>query len=339
MKKGIFFSFLLFLLLSSCKQESNLLLLPKETPITGIDYTNELYMSYPLGIDVIKDKLLILMHKSENVLYIMNANNGLVVNKIGVIGGGPGEFVQPRYLGYDYSNIYLYDLRQKKVRSYEWNAIDKGEDLPKIEGIHQKDKDITILDGQILNGDYFVGNSIVGLPKPIVVLDKEMNVVNNVGEVPDREHRNRALTTYGGVIDSYENKFVFAMSSLGYIAYYEQQPDGECILLWEHYLEEPIYRGNQLDLKQLKLAFPDVKMTKNYVFCSYFGERLTRDKLKTLKPRNLLVFDHQGNLLKNLRSERSLGKFTVSEDEKTVYAATEEPEVAIIRFDISNILK
>ena len=53
----------------------------------------------------------------------------------------------------------------------------------------------------------------------------------------------------------------------------------------------------------------------------------------------MLVFDHQGNLLKNLRSERSLARFTVSEDEKTIYAATQEPEVAIIRFDISNILK
>ena len=331
--------FLLFLLLISCKQESKLLALPEETPITGLDYTNELYMSYPLSVDIIKDKLLILMHKSDNVLHIVDTDNGLVVNKIGVMGGGPGEFLQPRYLGYDHSNIYLYDLRQKKVRSYKWNAIEKGEDLPKIEGIHQKDKDITILDGQILNGNYFVGNSILGLSKPIVIFDKEMNVVNNVGEIPDSEHENTALTTYGGVIDCYENKFVFAMSSLGYIAYYEQRPDGKSNLLWEHYLEEPMYKGNQLDIKQLKLAFPDIKMTKNYIFCSYFGERLTREKLKTLKPRNILVFDHQGNLLKNLRSKRSLGKFTVSEDEKTIYAATEEPEVAIIRFDISNLLK
>ena len=171
-----------------------------------------------------------------------------------------------------------------------------------------------------------------------------MNVVNNVGEIPDSEHENKALTTYGGVIDCYENKFVFAMSSLGYIAYYEQRPDGKSNLLWEHYLEGPIYKGDQLDIKQLKLAFPDIKMTKNYIFCSYFGQKYVREnrrniKWKTLKPRNILVFDHQGNLLKNLRSKRSLGKFTVSEDEKTIYAATEEPEVAIIRFDISNILK
>lgn len=83
MKNSIF---LLFLLLISCKQESKLLVLPEETPITGIDYTNELYMSYPLSIDIIKDKLLVLMHKSDNVLHIVDANNGLVVNKIGVMG-------------------------------------------------------------------------------------------------------------------------------------------------------------------------------------------------------------------------------------------------------------
>lgn len=87
----------------------------------------------------------------------------------------------------------------------------------------------------------------------------------------------------------------------------------------------------------MKLGFPDVKITKNYIFCSYFGERLTREKLKTLKVRNILVFDHKGNLLKNLRLERSVGIIAISEDEKTLYAVTEEPEIAIIRFDISNL--
>ena len=68
MKNSIF---LLFLLLISCKQESKLLVLPEETPITGIDYTNELYMSYPLSIDIIKDKLLVLMHKNDKKLYFL----------------------------------------------------------------------------------------------------------------------------------------------------------------------------------------------------------------------------------------------------------------------------
>ena len=123
------------------------------------------------------------------------------------------------------------------------------------------------------------------------------------------------------------------------IACYEQQADGTCKILWDACAEQPIYKKDQLDLTLLKLGFADVKMTKNYIFCSYFGQKYDRDNRKNIKPRNMLVFDHQGNLLKNLRSERSLARFTVSEDEKTIYAATEEPEVAIIRFDISNILK
>ncbi len=334
-----FIILIFILLISSCKQDFDLLILPEETPIEGVDYANELYMKHPLGVDIIKDKLLILMHKNENVMYIVDANNGAVTNRIGTMGDGPGDFLQPRYFGHDSTSIYMYDVRQKKIRSYDWNAIVDGSDIPKIEGVDQKNKEVMILYGKLLNNDYFVGNSIIGMSKPIVVVDKEMNIIESLGEVPDEEHQNMALTTYDGAIVAYGNKFVFAMSSLGYIACYEQQKSGKSKLLWDHYLEKPLYKGDQLDQKQLKLAFPDVKMTKNYIFCSYFGERLTREKWKTLKPRNILVFDHQGNLLKNLRSKRSLGKFTVSEDEKTIYAATEEPEVAIIRFDISNLLK
>ena len=109
-------------------------------------------------------------------------------------------------------------------------------------------------------------------------------------------------------------------------------------MLWDACAEQPIYMKEQLELTLLKLGFADVKMTKKYIFCSYFGQKYDRDNRKNIKPRNMLVFDHQGNLLKNLRSERSLARFTVSEDEKTIYAATEEPEVAIIRFDISNMI-
>lgn len=175
-----------------------------------------------------------------------------------------------------------------------------------------------------------------GISEPLIVLDNNLSIVDSLGEVPDNNHKSTNMTSYIGNIDTYNDKFVFVMAALGYIAYYQQQKGG-CGLLWDHYIERPIYKGDQLDRKQLKLSFVDAKITQNYIFCSYFGEILTREKLKTLKPRNILVFDHKGNLLKNLRSERSVGRIAVSEDEKTLYAVTEEPEIAIIRFDISNL--
>jgi len=43
--------------------------------------------------------------------------------------------------------------------------------------------------------------------------------------------------------------------------------------------------------------------------------------------------------LVSTHTDRSASRLSVSDDEKTIYAVTEEPEIAIVRFDISNILK
>lgn len=129
------------------------------------------------------------------------------------------------------------------------------------------------------------------------------------------------------------------MASLGYIACYEKLVDGAIQLLWDFYLEEPKYVKKQLDRKNLKLGFSDVKMTKNYIFCSYFGQKYVRENRRNIKVHNILVFDHNGHFLANLHTDRSASRLSVSDDEKTIYSVTEEPEIAIVRFDISNILK
>ena len=338
MKYTIFI--LSFILLTSCNQkEIKLSILPQETQIKGIDFANEVYMNYPLSIDYVKNNLLIFLHKNEHIIKVINAENGQEIRNIGTIGGGPREFVQPDNWGVYNDSIYIYDLGRKKLKIYNWDSIKNEPSLPIQEGYSFSNKEIDIFSGNIVNGKYFVTTVFYGMKHPITVWDKQLNVVDNTGTLPDDSHGSTTLVSYIGKISSYGNKFVYVMEALGYIACYSLQADGKCILEWEHFFEKPIYKKDQLDRKHLKLGFPDVKMTKNYIFCSYFGERLTREKLKTLKPRNILVFDHQGNLLKNLHSDRSIGTLTVSDDEKTLYTVTEEPEVAIIRFDLKTILK
>lgn len=174
---------------------------------------------------------------------------------------------------------------------------------------------------------------------PIIELDKDLEIKANIGNVPDEHHRSTDLSSYSGSTSVYDNKFVFVMASLGYIACYEKLVDGAIQLLWDFYLEEPKYVKKQLDRKNLKLGFSDVKMTKNYIFCSYFGQKYVRENRRNIKVHNILVFDHNGHFLANLHTDRSASRLSVSDDEKTIYAVTEEPEIAIVRFDISNILK
>lgn len=331
---------LLLCFLSCNKQEINIIELPEETQIKGLDYSTEMIMNYPLSIDFIDGKLLLVLFDSEHVMKIIDANTGDEISQTGTIGNGPGEFLQPRYFGFNKNkDLYFYDLRQKKLRTYNWSDILNAPELPKTDGISLKNTDLVLDQGTLLNNKHFVSTTIVGFPKPITLLDNDLNVIDNTGSVPDKEHQSIALTSYMGHVSSYENKFVFVIASLGYVACYEQLQDGKSKLLWDRFTEAPIYKDLQLNMKELKLGFTNVKMTKHYIFCSYFGQKYNSKNRKKIKPRNILVFDHQGNFLKNLHSDRSVGKIAISDDEKTLYAVTEEPQVAIIRFDISDLTK
>lgn len=208
-----------------------------------------------------------------------------------------------------------------------------------MNNIPLKNKDILVLSGKYMNDNCFIASSMAGLTQPIIELDKDLEIKANIGNVPDEHHRSTDLSSYSGSTSVYDNKFVFVMASLGYIACYEKLVDGAIQLLWDFYLEEPKYVKKQLDRKNLKLGFSDVKMTKNYIFCSYFGQKYVRENRRNIKVHNILVFDHNGHFLANLHTDRSASRLSVSDDEKTIYAVTEEPEIAIVRFDISNILK
>ena len=325
--------------LFSCKQEQPLLQLPEETPIVGQDYANEIIMKHPWSIGYHDGKLYLqFSQQSDHVLSVVDAETGQLIKHLGRHGGGPGEFMTASYWGQDDSCLYLYDINQNKLRAYDWQLLDTAKYLPGINGIDLPVEGGHLGDASMLNQKYFVASVGWGYDKIIAIVDKSLQTVATLGSFPDKAHETTFLHSYWGRTATYGNKFVFAMASLGYLACYEQKADGSFDLCWEHYLEKPVYKGNELDIHNLKLAFSEVCMTKNYIFCGYFGEKVRRENIKTLKSRNILVFDHDGNLLKNFHSERSVGTFTISDDEKTLYAATEEPEVALIRFNLSEIL-
>ena len=85
---------------------------------------------------------------------------------------------------------------------------------------------------------------MAGLTQPIIELDKDLEIKANIGNVPDEHHRSTDLSSYSGSTSVYDNKFVFVMASLGYIACYEKLVDGAIQLLWDFYLEEPKYVKN-----------------------------------------------------------------------------------------------
>lgn len=247
---------LTFLSLSCSKNNLQIISLIEETPINAIDYPNESIMSFPWSIDVVNDKILTFFTRDEYFIKVYDANNGMELHHTGHFGGGPKEFTQPEYWGRnEYNDIFIYDLGLKSLRKYSWNEISNTSDLPEVNNIPLKNKDILVLSGKYMNDNCFIASSMAGLTQPIIELDKDLEIKANIGNVLDEHHRSTDLSSYSGSTSVYDNKFVFVMASLGYIACYEKLVDGAIQLLWDFYLEEPKYVKKQLDRKNLKLGF------------------------------------------------------------------------------------
>ena len=227
--------------------------------------------------------------------------------------------------------IYAYivgSIRQYKYNSQELTLLKETS----FKGLQSSVREATILE----NGN-IIASVIYGNEKPLLLLSSQLDSLNNFGELPDNEHKSTDLRTYSSILSSYKNIFIQTMCDLGYLACYEQKEDNTILKKWEYYLEKPLYKGSELNRTLLKRGFIDVKMTPNYIFCVYSGQKWDLTGISD-QPKNILVFNHKGKLLNNFHLDRAIGKIAVSEDEKIIFAVSIEPDIDIVRYDIADRL-
>ena len=189
--------------------------------------------------------------------------------------------------------------------------------------------------GAVLDNGYAAASAVFFQNAPIVLLDETLNVVKAFGRLAGQSESGTDMRTYEGMVSSYGNSFVYGMKRFGYLSFYSQK-DTVVQKEWEIYLEEPLYSGEVLKCKDLKRGFVDVKMTKNYVIGSYCGRLASPKKDRGLFGYHILVFDHQGNLVRNLKLDRKIGRIAVSENEKNIYAVAYEPDICIVRYTLED---
>ena len=331
MKNSIFYIVTLVLIVAcTSSPQIDKLELGKPISIQAIEYGKEIIMSNPLGIEIIENNLYIFQPNGENAALIMDIDSGNIINSWGRRGNGPGEFYYPIYWGKTQDTFYLHNVNRYQLRKY--TLLDSELTLAKE---IEMDKNQFLRHATVLENGCIVASVIYGTPKPLILLDKQLNTLINFGDIPDKAHSSENHITYSHCLSSYKNMFVAAMHNLGYIACYEQKGDS-IEKKWEHYLEKPIYKGRELDRKTLKRGFSDVKMTSKYIFCVYFGKKW--DISGNSQPETILVFNHEGKLLKNFHLDRSISQIAISNDEKTIYAISLEPDINVIKYQVEDYL-
>lgn len=340
-------SLCVFLSFFSCatKNEEELLTLGKPIPLQPIEYPEEAVMSNPWAIKPLGDKLLLffpsLSGANQDIIKIMDARTGRLVGHWGNFGNGPGEFQASMYWGSNdkEQTFFLYDPNTSRGRTYHWSFQGDSLILAQTKEIpYKKRLDLYIVGGIRLENGNCVASPIVGVEKSLLLLNSQLDSLANFGDLPEEACKGLELQFFTARFSAYKNKFIVAMSYLGYVACYEQRPDGEVVKLWSHYLQKPVYGPNGLDRKQTKEGFSGVAMNEKYIFLTYSGELDSREKRKNgeLYPKTLLMFNHKGKLLHTFHiEEHRLTNIALSPDGKTLYAVAVYPEVCIVRFDLS----
>lgn len=337
----------LFLSFLSCatKNEEKLLTLGEPLPLKAIEYSEEAVMSNPWAIKSLGDKLLLffpsLSSSNQDVIKIMDAQTGRLVGHWGNFGNGPDEFQASMYWGSNdkEESFFLYDPNASRGRVYHWAFQDDSVIITQTKEIfYKKQFDIYTIQGIRLDNGYCVTAPIMGVEKSLLLLDSQLDSLASFGDFPEKTYEFCDFQHFDARFSAYGNKFIVAMSLLGYVACYEQQSDGKVVKLWSHYLQKPIYGGKGFDFKQVKVGFSGVAMNEKYIFLAYSGKLDDREKRQNgeIYPKTLLMLDHKGKLLHTFHIEDcSVTAIALSPDGKTLYAVAVYPDDRIVRFDLS----
>lgn len=337
MRKGILLliSFIVFSC-ASHEPSSKVLELDEGIPVVAKEYKNELIITNPLDLAVIDNKLVLFMHSGEKPLLIVNPDDGTLTGSWGEFGNGPDEFTAPTYWGHDKSKqeLYLYDVNYRVLRVYRYQAAGDSLSFNRIREVAMSDE-IMVNCGTVLDNSNIVTSVLFFGNAPIQLLDKDLRTLSGFGWLSEQGDSSTDMRTFKGRLSSYKNSFAFGMDGIGYLAFYNQT-DTTAYKEWEVYLDKPLYVGDRLDLKKVKQGFLDIEVTKHYVICSYCGKPYSRED-GGFYGYNILVFDHDGDLVHNLKLDRKIGRIAVSDDEKTVYAVAYEPDICIVRYTLNDL--
>lgn len=329
MKNIIYLALILFV---SCTEKQ----VPNEifTDVIKMDvepYNVDLITYPPSDIFLIDKELLAVLSDRQHVLQKINAKTGESNGFWGGLGSGPGEYVSPRFVGFspDRTTFMFYDFNLRRLREYHTTdyslvkeiKLKKTKDIPSYTNIRQIDE------------NYYIASIIFGEGKPLRMLDKQLNIVSEFGDLKGVEGGNYPLDG-NARMDAYKGSFVYAMHDMGYLAFYKFK-DGKPQLQWDWYAEDPIYRGSSnLDGSALLVGFYEIKMTKKFIFCAYSGQKDVPNK--NTSPKTILVFDHKGKAIKKIEFDFRFARFEVTQDQKTIYLISHDTE--LFKIDISNVL-
>lgn len=319
---------LLLLLIASChsfnKTSKETINLINETEINPLVLDLDIVMTPPAQLLVEKDFLVFINPGGGHPVLFLNKNTKDIF-LWGQTGSGPDDFISPKCIEQN-NNLTLYDVNLHKAIEFTVDMKDSISLIPQKRQYIQPDS-ISLIDLHTMSNGFTVGAVGIGGEKMFALLNKEMKIIRTFGEPPIEGLPKENFLSVYGTLASFGDKLFFSCLRTGYIACYTIRNNGNVAKEWEHYLTVPLYDANfDKWTPDNKYGAFDVKATKEYVFVAFSGKILSSSS--SVLPQNLLIFNHSGKLIKNIRcKDSSIGKFAIDGD--TIYALGEDQLIKI----------
>ena len=333
----------------SCSEEKTDFASLPSIPIRGEHLEEELIATTACDINVVGPSIWVADHRNpDTIASILDEKTGKIIQRFGTKGNGPAEFTNFRFLGKSLNGdtVFIGNI-PNRVYTYVRAGQDKYE-LVKENKIFLKKFEFPMCMHRMENG-YFVMNTLSGGRDFFILLNRDCREVKRFGVHPIKGMTADAcdFIPFDGVMASFKNSFYYVTNKYGYIARYDISNNGETTLIWEKLLSEPQASISEANIQMRSSVnldgFYGLAAGEDHVFATYSGiyyrAFIDQDDHSACTPKTLVVFDTKnGNVVGKYQIPNKSLDVSLSEDNERLYVFNIEPEVAIERFYVKDIL-
>lgn len=347
------FSILLqaILTLAACKSvhnNSNVIDFSTFTPLSGTEIMTDAETLYPQGILAVKDGLILQDTDNTYLLAYYQSTSTTVPQYFAGKGQGPYEFINIRQIYYNPldENLFLYDSQRNTANMFR---ID-GDSI--ITDADTRIYCITL--GNIRGGEVMpLGNEVVA---GCVTDGKMFAIIDSLGNLK------KSFGVYPGDNTGIDNPILFQMTNQSkiivnpqgtrmmtaglysdWMAFYDMT-SADPKLIKEYFSHDVIARATEDNPGGYSFrpddndiyAYYSLAATPDYVYALYDGTTFGEHRNKVKRPRSVLKFDWDGNLVAGYSIDDRLLVIAVSDDDSTLYALVPnaEREITIRQYDL-----
>lgn len=276
---------------------------------------------------------------NENMLYVFHAKTGKKIGGYLNRGQGPNEYLAISSLGRWKDGMYLYDVNKRQMAEIIFKdsicvipGMSFGDELhPTFVPLND---DTFIASGYYQEGRFCLMTNLGGKKEYIM-------------EYPSRDEEEKTVTNQaksqaysGGIIASPYGDFFMAYTNKADMLSFYRYNDGNVQIIKEIYKTYPDYKYDKENKRYLAISRHNPFTyiwgcgTGKYVYLLYSGKSFDEAGRFAHQSSQIEVYNWEGEKVKTLLLDIPIQGMVVSEDDKTVYAISMNPEPQIVAFDL-----